>query len=378
MQNKMIKVGFNKPYIAKGTLDAVSRVLKSGSLEGGGRMTEYCHQWFHDNYFGTRALLVNSCTAALEMSVILADIGPGDEVLIPSFTFVSTANAVVLRGGVPIFCDISPDTLNITEFEILQKITNKTKAVIIVHYAGVHCETERIKILLDKRKIALIEDAAQAIGSYENKKPVGTIGDYGCISFHATKNINSGEGGILLIKDEESYNRANIAWEKGTNRKDFVDGKIDKYSWVGIGSSYLPSEMTAAIIYQQLQQLDYVTNSRKDICFYYFNNITRKTNISFRTISIESLKKGNAHIFYLIFEQKVDSIKFCSYLQAHGVDVRRHYQSLHQSQFYKKNYPHCELPVTEYIVPRLVRLPVWIGVNKKYVIKIINEFFEKN
>ena len=252
-------IPFNKPYLTGKEMEYLSQVLKRGKFAGDGYFTEKCCAWLEENIGCAKALLTNSCTAALEMAAILINTEPGDEIIMPSYTFVSTANAFVSRGGIPVFIDIREDTLNIDECKIEKEITNKTKAIVAVHYAGVGCNMKKLKEIARKYDLFLIEDAAQGIKASYGNEPLGSIGDIGCLSFHETKNIISGEGGALLINNPEFVERAEIIREKGTNRSRFLSGYADKYNWIDIGSSFLPGELIAGFLWAQLQESDFIT-----------------------------------------------------------------------------------------------------------------------
>jgi dTDP-4-amino-4,6-dideoxygalactose transaminase len=267
------KIPFNLPHMTGKELEYISRAHKNGVLAGNGPFTNLCEKWLTEKIGCRGALLTHSCTAALEMAASLIDIKPGDEIIMPSYTFVSTANAFVLRGGIPVFVDIRADTLNIDETLIEAAITPKTKAIVPVHYAGVPCEMDTIMEIAQKYKLFVIEDAAQALLSTYKGKPLGSIGNVGCLSFHETKNVISGEGGALLVNDEDMMMRAEIVREKGTNRSKFFRGEVDKYTWVDIGSSYLPGEIIAAFLWAQFEQAELITEKRLDIWNYYHNSL---------------------------------------------------------------------------------------------------------
>jgi dTDP-4-amino-4,6-dideoxygalactose transaminase len=321
------------------------------------------------DYIGCqKALLTHSCTAALEMAAMLIDIKPGDEVIMPSYTFVSTANAFVLRGGVPVFVDIRPDTLNIDEEKIEAAITSKTKAICVVHYAGVACDMDKILSISEKHNLFLIEDAAQAIGSeYKNKK-LGSFGHLSAVSFHETKNIQSGEGGALLINDKRYTDRAEILREKGTDRSRYFRNEVDKYTWVDIGSSYLPSELVAAYLYAQLEKIDYINSMRLDI----WNQYQRVFNKNISDgVSIQSIPEDcmhNAHMFYILFNNHEQQSRFLDYCKNINIAAVFHYIPLHTSYASKK---YCKTPfpleVTEDVYNRIVRLPLWPGLDEKKI-----------
>jgi dTDP-4-amino-4,6-dideoxygalactose transaminase len=310
--------------------------------------------------------MTHSCTAALEMSATLLDIKPGDEIIMPSYTFVSTANAFVLRGGVPVFVDIRKDTLNINEKLIEQSITSKTRAIVPVHYVGVACEMNTICDIAKKYNLAVIEDAAQGIMAKYRGKPLGSFGEFGCLSFHETKNIHCGEGGALLINRENYIERAEIIREKGTNRSKFFRGQVDKYRWVDIGSSYLPGELTAAFLAAQLENAEKITQKRLSIWNKYkdiFEGFEKTEKIRRPIIPKEC--EHNGHIYYLILNKRYDRDKVLENMRDKGVNAVFHYQPLHSSpaglKYGRTPFP---LPITEDLSERIIRLPVWIGFDQ--------------
>lgn len=266
-------IPFNNPPFVGTEIDYIRDAIREQKICGDGKYTRKCNEWLEKKLNSSKALLTTSCTHATEMAAILLDIKQGDEVILPSFTFVSTADAVVLRGATPVFVDIRPDTMNIDENLIEGAITEKTKAIIPVHYAGVPCEMDQIMSIAEKHGLRVIEDAAQAIGSTYKNKYCGTIGDYGCLSFHETKNLSMGEGGALLIRDGDNVEQAEIIREKGTNRSKFWRGEIDKYTWVDVGSSYLPSDLNAAFLFAQLEEFDHIQKCRMDIWNQYYSGL---------------------------------------------------------------------------------------------------------
>ena len=296
-----MKIPFNKPFVTGTELRSIEEALSSLHLSGDGTFTKKCHQWLEKTTGTKKALLTHSCTAALEMAAILADIQPGDEVIMPSYTFVSTANAFVLRGGIPVFVDIRPDTLNIDENLIEAAITNKTKAIVPVHYAGVACEMDTIMRIAEKHNLLVIEDAAQGVMGFYKGKALGTIGHLGAYSFHETKNIISGEGGALLINDPRFIERAEIIREKGTNRSQFFRGEIDKYTWVDIGSSFLPSEIIAAFLWSQLESSQNITNQRLETWEQYHKGFKElEVSKKIRRPIIPGDCSHNAHMYYIL------------------------------------------------------------------------------
>jgi len=297
----MTKIPFNRPFIVGKELYYIAQAVTGGDLSGNGHFTKSCHQWLEEKVKCKKALLTQSCTAALEMAAMLCNIEPGDEVIMPSFTFVSTANAFVLRGAVPVFVDIRNDTLNINEKLIEAAITPKTRAIVVVHYGGRSCEMEKIMQVARKHGIKVIEDAAQAMLSSYQKKPLGSIADLGCLSFHETKNVISGEGGALLVNDPSLVERAEKIWEKGTNRSQFFRGEVDKYTWVDIGSSFLPSEVTAAFLFAQLEHADRIVEKRRQLFKRYLDELGAffESNTMASLPDIDDESSCNGHLFYL-------------------------------------------------------------------------------
>lgn len=365
-------INFNKPIIVGDEITYILDSIDQGHLSGDGKYTKLCSEWFEKRLNVKKALLTHSCTAALEMAALLIDIKPGDEVIMPSFTFVSTANAFVLRGAVPVFVDIDEISLNIDYSLIESSISSKTKAIVVVHYAGVVCDMERILEISRKYNLYVIEDAAQALLSTYNNQYAGTFGHLACFSFHETKNIISGEGGALIINDSSLIERAEIIREKGTNRSNFFRGQVDKYTWVDIGSSYLPSELIAAFLYGQLLKSEEIISKRKEIWEYYYSNITGER---IKKPSIPLNCKQNYHIFYLIFDSNSIREEFIEKLKSHQVSAVFHYIPLHSSPAGKKFGRTLEkqLKNTDFISDSLVRIPIWIGVDYIKVTNTINE-----
>ena len=364
-------IPFNQATLTTKELNFVQKVHNSSQLAGDGSFTKKCHDWLENNINCNKALLTHSCTAALEMSALILEIKPGDEIIMPSYTFVSTANAFTLRGGIPVFVDIWQDTLNIDEKQIENAITAKTKAIVVVHYAGVACEMDKIIKLADKHSIPVIEDAAQGIIARYNGQPLGSMGDFGCLSFHETKNIHCGEGGALLINDEKYVERAEIIREKGTNRSKFFRGQVDKYRWVDIGSSYLPGELTAAFLAAQLDSAEEITRKRLDIWHKYheiFQDLENTEKIRRPIIPREC--EHNGHIYYLLINKKYNRDRVLHKMNELGVNAVFHYQPLHSSPAGKKYGKHYSLlPVTDDISERIIRLPMWIGFNQQERVK---------
>lgn len=360
-----MKIPFNKPYMTGKELWYIAEAHHNGWLAGDGSFTKRCNAWLEEKTGTQKALLTHSCTAALEMAAILTDIQPGDEVIMPSYTFVSTANAFVLRGGVPVFVDIREDTFNIDETLIEEAITEKTKAIVPVHYAGVGCEMDSIVEIAKKYDLLVIEDAAQGVMSTYKGRPLGSIGHLGCFSFHETKNIISGEGGALLINDPALVERAEIIREKGTNRSQFFRGQVDKYTWMDIGSSYLPSELVAAFLWAQMEEADAITQRRIGIWNRYhsgFEDLEARGKV--RRPSIPAHCEHNAHMYQLLLPDLDKRTNFISTLKDEGIHPVFHYIPLHNApagRAYGRSQG--ELPVTCNVSDCLVRLPLWIGME---------------
>lgn len=366
-------ITFNAPTYTPKTLDYIKDVFSEKHASGDGKYTKKVHDWFKKNLDCKQALLVNSGTAALEMAAILADLQPGDEVIMPSYTFCSTANAFVLQGAVPVFVDIRPDTLNIDETKIEQAITNKTKAIVPVHYAGVACEMDVIMDIAKRHNLLVIEDAAQAFDSFYKGKPLGTIGDMGCFSFHETKNIMSGEGGLFVTNNERLAERAEIIREKGTNRSKFFRGQVDKYTWVDKGSSYLPSDIVAAYLYSVLEISDKIQAKRISVWQKYYNAFeSLETQGYIRRPIIPESCTNNAHMFYLLFNDLETRTKFIAYLKENNIYAPFHYIPLHSAPA-GENY--CKTPsamnITNKISDTLVRLPMFYDITDEQLEKVI-------
>tara|TARA_Y100000813_G_scaffold191219_1_gene168027 strand:+ start:124 stop:1254 length:1131 start_codon:yes stop_codon:yes gene_type:complete len=358
-------IRFNVPNTVGREADYLKEVLEQGHLSGDGPFTKKCHAWLSSN-IGGRALLTHSCTGALEMACLLANLEPGDEVILPSYTFVSTANAVALRGAVPVFVDIREDTLNIDESLIEAAISDKTKAIIAVHYAGVVAEMDAINKIAERHDLFVIEDAAQALFSTYHGRQAGTLSHAAAFSFHETKNVLSGEGGALILRDEPAFHRAEILREKGTNRSQFFRGAIDKYTWVDLGSSYLPGELVAAFLYAQLEQAEAITRYRLDVCDAYrkaFADLEQQGRIRLPVVPPHC--EANGHMFYLLLDGMDDRTAFIDAMKAAGVMTPFHYVPLHSAPAGRKfGRVHGEMTVTNEQSARLVRLPVYYGLGE--------------
>jgi len=362
-------IPFNRPYAVTNEFRYIELAISRMHLSGDGVFTKTCHAWLERMIYCKKALLTHSCTAALEMAALLVDIKPGDEVIMPSYTFVSTANAFVLRGGVPVFVDIRPDTLNLDETKIEQAITSKTKVIVPVHYAGVGCEMEIIMDIAYRHNVYVVEDAAQGILSTYKDRPLGSIGHLGALSFHETKNVICGEGGAILINEPKWVEQAEIIREKGTNRSKFFRGEVDKYSWVEIGSSYLPSEIVAAFLWAQLEQASYITQKRMEIWQQYHQafEVLEQEGLVRRPI-IPAECRHNAHIYYLILPDLSLRTKLIADLKDNGIQSAFHYVPLHNSLAGEKfGRSIGELVNTINLSERLLRLPLWIGMTVEQV-----------
>lgn len=354
---------FNKPYLTGKEVHYIYQAVSSGKISGDGLFTKKCHDFFEKRYGFKKCLLTSSCTDALEMAAILLNLKPGDEVIMPSYTFVSTATAFVLRGANIIFCDSRKDHPGMDEDLIEALITEKTKAIVPVHYGGVACDMDKIMDLAAKYNLFVVEDAAQSIEAYYTgrdgiKKPLGSIGHMSAFSFHETKNIMSGEGGMLVINDDKFIERAEIIREKGTNRSKFFRGELDKYGWVDIGSSFLPSDIIAAFLYAQLENIDDIQKKRISIWNNYMNQLSGCTD-TFSLPYIPPYATNNAHMFYIIFKNLAERTKMIMRLKENGFHAVYHYLSLHKSPFYEGKYFGKELPETDRYTDCLLRLPLF-------------------
>ncbi|MGV0963891.1 MAG: dTDP-4-amino-4,6-dideoxygalactose transaminase [Polynucleobacter sp.] len=374
-------IPFNKSYVGGCELEFIRDAIESYTLSGDGAYTKRCNSWLSKELGSQFPLLTQSATAALEMAALLADLNPGDEVIMPSYTFVSTANAIVLRGAVPVFVDIRPDTLNINEKLISGAISERTRLILPVHYAGVACEMDEILRIARIHKLLVLEDAAQGIMSSYKGRALGSIGDMGAISFHATKNISCGEGGAFLTSNPEIAERAEIVREKGTNRSKFFRGEVDKYNWVSTGSSYLPSELNAAYLAAQLDVAREITKRRLEMWERYnseFLALERAGVVRRPTIPPGCIH--NAHIYYLILPSLAFRTKFIELMKGVDVSCTFHYVPLHSSPCgVEKGRLGSEMSVTEDFSERIVRLPIWPGLEEKqgYIIKSCHEVIQK-
>lgn len=369
-------IPFNKPFIVGKELFYIAQaVIENRHTAGDGPYTQKCQAWLEKRLGSRKALLTHSCTAALEMAAILADIQPGDEIIMPSYTFVSTANAFVLRGGIPVFVDIRPDTLNINESLIEEAITPKTRAIVPVHYAGVPCHMDAIMEIARRKQLLVIEDAAQALLSQYQGRYMGTIGQMACLSFHETKNIISGEGGALLINDPSVIGRAEIIREKGTNRSQFFRGQVDKYTWVDIGSSYLPSDILAAFLYAQMENADQIIAKRNLIYDLYMEGLRSLAEKGYIKLPfILNDCRSNGHIFYIITRSLEERTELTEFLKEHGIMAVFHYIPLHSSpagQLYGRACGPME--VTQRVSDCLLRLPLYYEMTPENVQEVVKE-----
>jgi dTDP-4-amino-4,6-dideoxygalactose transaminase len=369
-------IPFNKPFIVGKELYYIAQaVIENRHTAGDGSFSRKCQVWIESQLGCPKALLTHSCTAALEMAAMLIDIQPGDEIIMPSFTFVSTANAFVLRGGMPVFVDIHPDTLNVDESLIEKAITPKTKAIVPVHYAGVPCDMNHIEEIASRKSLYIIEDAAQALLSIYKGRYAGTIGHLGCLSFHETKNIISGEGGALLLNDERLVERAEIIREKGTNRSKFFRGEVDKYTWVDLGSSFLPSDILAAFLYAQMENAEKIILQRNMIFNVYMQGLKSLSDRGFIQLpQVAEDSRSNGHIFFIITRSLAERTDLIAYLREKGIMAVFHYIPLHNSPAGTKyGRTGSPLNITESISERLLRLPLYYDMSENDVMAIIEE-----
>lgn len=368
-----LRIPFNRPYMTGKELWYISQAHQAGQLAGDGGFTRRCHAWLQKQVGCRKAFLTHSCTAALEMSALLADLQPGDEVILPSYTFVSTANASVMRGAVPVFVDIRPDTLNLDESRIEEAITPHTKAIMPVHYAGVGCAMNVIMEIAARRRLLVIEDAAQGLMAGFRGRPLGAWGQLAAVSFHETKNVISGEGGALLVNDERFAERAEIIREKGTNRSQFFRGEVDKYTWVDLGSSYLPGELIAAFLYAQLEEAEAITRSRRHVWDRYhqaFADLERGEKLRRPVVPAEC--ENNAHMYYLLLPSPEARDRLLGRLKAEGIGAVFHYVPLHSSPAGRRFGRVWGLMThTDWVSSRLLRLPMWVGLDPEPVIEAV-------
>ena len=373
-------IPFNKPHLTGKEAHYMYQAVAEGKLSGNGRFTKRCQHFFEERYGFKKCLLTTSCTDALEMAAILCDIQPGDEVIVPSYTFVSSALAFVRAGAKIIFADSMAENPNIDAEKIEALITPRTKVIVPVHYAGVACDMDRIMEIAEKHNLIVVEDAAQAIDSYYKDRPLGSIGHLSAFSFHETKNIIAGEGGMLCINDERFIRRAEIIWEKGTNRAEFFRGEVNKYGWVDTGSSFLPSEVIAAFLWAQLEHLDEIQARRKHLWELYHSNLSSLALSPNSLIALPGLPEyatNNAHMFYLVCNNLEDRTALIKHLKDNGVLAVFHYLSLHSSPYYQDKHDGRALPECDRYADCLVRLPMYYDLKDEEVMeicKLIKEF----
>jgi dTDP-4-amino-4,6-dideoxygalactose transaminase len=375
-----INIPFHKPYI--GSLESVyiNQALGQNTLVGDGPWTQKCHQFLENHLSAKPVFITNSCSTALEMAAILLDLSPGDEIIMPSYTFVSTANAFVLHGGTPVFVDIRRDTKNIDETLIVKAITPRTKAIAVMHYGGVACNMMAINAIAKKHGLTVVEDAAQGMGAYYQGKPQGSLSDLGTLSFHGTKNVICGEGGALIVSNPKFAERARIIREKGTDRAKFLRGEVDKYTWVDLGSSYLPSEVSAAFLLAQLENLEFITKSRVDIWNFYHDEL--KTLEELGQIELPFVPQEcslNGHIFYFTVKDGETRTQILQFLKSQGINAMAHYVPLHTAPGGQK-FGHYEgsLQNTDWFDQTIVRLPIWPGLSQEdqvYIVQKVKAFF---
>lgn len=357
-------IPFNKPHLTGQETKYIEEAVRSGKISGDGMFTKKCHAFFESRYDMRKALLTTSCTDALEMTALLASIEPGDEVIVPSYTFVSTANAFVLRGAHIVFADSRADHPGIDEDAIESLITPRTKAIVVVHYAGVACDMDKVLEVASKHNIFLIEDAAQAIDSYYKGRPLGTLGHMSAFSFHETKNIQCGEGGLLAINDEKFAARAEIIREKGTNRSAFFRGEVDKYGWVDIGSSFLPSEIVAAFLYAQLENIEAIQHRRMEIWNRYWNALMPlQDKGKLKLPVVPDYATNNAHMFYVLTAGLTERSALIEYMKSKGSFPVFHYLSLHKSPYYTEKHKGSAMPQSDRYMDTLLRLPLFVDMT---------------
>lgn len=375
-----MNIPLNKFYTTGRELEYIANCLKNQNISSNGFYTNLVHEMIIRNFQCKKVLLTTSATTALEMACLLLDLQPGDEVILPSYTFVSTANAVLLRGARPVFADIDPATLNLDPVDLHRKITSRTRAVIPVHYAGIACNMDAIMSIANQNGIAVIEDAAQAVNACYKDRCLGTIGDFGCYSFHGTKNMVCGEGGALLLNNDHSelLERAEIIWEKGTNRNQFLRGQASQYCWVDIGSSYAPSDLLAAFLYAQLELMEEIQSARENVFQNYYSQLLPYEQQGMITLpQIPVWAKPNYHLFYILLNSHKQRNQVMHDLQANGVGAAFHFIPLHSSPMGKKlGYKPADLPITEDLSSRLLRLPIYPQLSleeQTYILRILGQ-----
>ena len=370
---------FNKPYMTGCETEYIRQAVESGKISGNGAFTKKCQSFFEERYGFRKCILTTSCTDALEMAAILADAGPGDEVIVPSYTFVSSALAFVRQGAKVVFCDSCRDNPNVDPAEVEKLVTPRTKVIVPVHYAGVACDMDAIMDIASRHGLLVVEDAAQAIDSFYTgkdgvRRPLGSIGHLAAFSFHETKNIISGEGGMLVVNDDRFIRRAEIIWEKGTNRAEFFRGEVNKYGWVDTGSSFLPSEIVAAFLWAQLENLDRIQARRREIWDFYQKGLAGFAERGTFTLpDLPAYATNNAHMFYLVFPDLERRTAFITDMKARGIQCVFHYLALHKSAFYARRHDGRELPNCDRFADCLVRLPMFYELDPGVVVGGMSE-----
>lgn len=372
------QIPYNKSFKSKNAIKYIEKAIANEHISGNGPFAKKCHSYFN-KYFSLKTLLTTSATSALEMTAILANIKPGDEVIMPAFTFVSTANAFLRRGAKIVFADVDYSFPNIDSSKIEELVTPKTKAIVPVHYAGVACDMNAIVNVADRNNIIVIEDAAQALLSYYKGKPLGSIGRFGVLSFHETKNITSGEGGLLVVRNEKDFKRAEILWEKGTNRSSFHRGEVSKYEWLDIGSSFLLSEINAALLYSQIEEIANIQKKRVKIWYKYFDKLKDLQDRGEVLLpKIPEYSTVNGHLFFMLCKSKKERDALINYLNKKGVQAVFHYLPLHTSPFFAEKHDGRDLKNTVIFSERIIRLPLFANLKEQeqnYIINTIKSFF---
>ena len=369
-----MKIPSSKPFFVGREITYIEEVIASGDISSDGRFTRACARLLEESYAINKILITPSCTAALEMAAMLCDLGPGDEVILPSFTFASTANAILRLGARPVFVDIRSDTLNLDETLIETAITSRTKAIFPVHYAGVGCEMDRVMEIAQKYQLQVVEDAAQGVNGFYQGRALGSIGAFGAYSFHSTKNYSCGEGGALCINSPELLDRAEIIREKGTNRSKFLRGEIDKYTWVDVGSSYLPSEIVCAFLYAQLEMIEWSTTQRRRISRFYDDHLRSLEQENFIRLPVTPGNcDSNHHLYYILLPDSPTRDQLMRQLNSKGIAAVSHYVPLHSSPMGKKlGYADGDLPITEDLSRRLLRLPIYPELSEDEQMDVIS------
>ena len=378
-RNTMLRIPFNKPFLTGRETDYIRQAVESGKISGNGAFTQKCQRFLEQRYGFRKVLLTTSCTDALEMAAILSGVGPGDEVIVPAFTFVSSALAFVRQGAKIVFADSRPDNPNLDLRMVEALITPRTRVLVVVHYAGVACDMEAAMALAVKHRLLVVEDAAQAIDATYKGRPLGGIGHLGCFSFHETKNIIAGEGGALVINDERFLRRAEIIWEKGTNRAEFFRGEVNKYGWVDTGSSFLPSEIIAAFLWAQLEHLEAIQAKRRALWAAYAAGLADLARQGLFTLpALPDFASNNAHMFYLVCRSLEERTALIAHLKQQGILAVFHYLALHRSPFYAAKHDGRELPEADRYADRLLRLPMFFDLAPAQVAEIcahIRQFY---